>query len=132
MNPNQIVTVLITRMIASPIRILADSLAIGNFDKFLKKAIEYMTRDYTVPQVEDSIIRIEHNDRPNWKMLVTTPDGVFPSLQHAGEYYNVTHSTIRGWCLENSKWKREGFSCQKMFISLNQLKDYCNVKNQSC
>ena len=39
MNPNQIVTVLITRMIASPIRILADSLAIGNFDKFLKKAI---------------------------------------------------------------------------------------------
>jgi len=38
MNPNQIVTVLITRMVASPIRILADSLAIGNFDKFLKKA----------------------------------------------------------------------------------------------
>lgn len=38
MNPNQIVTVLITRMVASPIRILADSLAIGNFDKFLKEA----------------------------------------------------------------------------------------------
>jgi hypothetical protein len=39
MNPNQIVTVLITRMVASPIRIFADSLAIGNFDKFLRKSI---------------------------------------------------------------------------------------------
>lgn len=39
MNTNQIVIVLITRMIASPIRIFADSLAIGNFDKFLRKSM---------------------------------------------------------------------------------------------
>ena len=39
MNPNQTITVLITRMVASPIRIFADSLAIGNFDKFLRKSI---------------------------------------------------------------------------------------------
>jgi hypothetical protein len=39
LNPHQTVTVLITRMLASPIRILADSLAIGNFDKFLNKPI---------------------------------------------------------------------------------------------
>ena len=39
MNPNQTVTVLITRMVASPIRIFADSLAIGNFDKFLRKSL---------------------------------------------------------------------------------------------
>ena len=39
MNPSQTVTVLITRMVASPIRIFADSLAIGNFDKFLNNSI---------------------------------------------------------------------------------------------
>ena len=110
------------------------NMALGKFQdnvEFLKKAIEYMIREYSVPEVEDSIVRIEHNDRPNWKMLVSTPDGLFPSLQHASNYYKVNHTTIRNWCLEGSKWKREGFSCQKMFISLNQLKDHCNVNNQS-
>ena len=30
-----------------------------------------------------------------------------------------------------SSLKKEGLSSQKMFISLNQLKEYCNVQNQS-
>lgn len=110
------------------------NMAIGKFQdniEYLKKAIEYMERDYKIPEAKDSIVKIHHNDRPNWKMLVTTPDGLFPSLQHAAEYYDVNHTTVRGWCLENSKWKRENFSCQKMFISLNQLKEYCDVKNKS-
>lgn len=109
------------------------NMAIGKFQdniEYLKRAVEYLERDYKVPEVEDSIIKINHNDRPNWKMLVTTPDGLFPSLQHAGEFYKVNHTTVRSWCIEGSKWKKEGFTCQKMFISLNQLKDYCNVKNQ--
>jgi hypothetical protein len=110
------------------------NMALGKFQDnidYLKRAIEYMEREFIIPDAEDSIIKINHNDRPNWKMLVTTPDGIFPSLQHAGEYYKVNHTTIRGWCLPNSKWKKEGYTCQKMFISLNQLKEYCNVKNQS-
>jgi len=110
------------------------NMAIGKFQdniEYLKRAIEYMERDYSVPLAEDSIEHIDHNDRPNWKMLVITPVGYFPSLQHAGEYYKVNHTTIRSWCLPDSKWKKEGFSSQKMFISLNQLKEYCNVKNQS-
>ena len=110
------------------------NMALGKFQdniEYLKKSIEYMERNYIVPDIADSVIYIGHNDRPNWKMLVTTPDGVFPSLQHAAEKYNVHHTAIRSWCLPNSKWKKEGFSSQKMFISLNQLKEYCNVKNQS-
>jgi hypothetical protein len=110
------------------------NMAIGKFQdniENLKRAITYMERDYAVPEVEDSIEHIDHNDRPNWKMLVITPDGLFPSLQHAAEYYKVHHTSIKGWCTVNGKWKKEGFSSQKMFISLNQLKEYCNVKNQN-
>lgn len=39
MSPEQTLTLLVTRMLASPIRILADSIAIGNFDNFLKKSV---------------------------------------------------------------------------------------------
>ena len=110
------------------------NMALGKFQdsiEYLKKAVEYMERDYIVPVVKDSIERIDHNDRPNWKMLVSTPDGLFPSLQHAADHYKVHHTAIRSWCIVDSKWKKEGFSSQKMFISLNQLKEYCNVQNQS-
>jgi tetratricopeptide (TPR) repeat protein len=109
-------------------------MALGKFQdsiEYLKKAVEYMERDYVVPVVKDSIKRIDHNDRPNWKILVTTPDGLFPSLQHAANHYKVHHTSIRSWCILDSKWKKEGFSSQKMFISLNQLKEYCNAQNQS-
>jgi hypothetical protein len=107
------------------------NMALGKFQDnvaYLKKAIDYMERDFSVPDVEDSIVKINHNDRPNWKMLVTTPDGVFPSLQHAGRHYNVNATTIRSWCLPG-KYKKEDFSCQKMYISLNQLKEQINVKD---
>jgi hypothetical protein len=110
------------------------NMAIGKFQdnvEYLKRAVEYMERDYKVPEISDSIETINHNDRPNWKMLVTTPDGLFPSLQHAGEFYNTHHTTVRSWCIPDSKWKREGFECQKLFVSLNELKEYCNVKNQN-
>lgn len=107
------------------------NMALGNFQdniEYLRAAIEYMERDFLVPDVDDSIIKISHNDRPNWKMLVETPDGIFPSLKHAGEHYNVNATTIRSWCLPG-KYKKNGFSCQKVYISLNQLKDQINGKN---
>ena len=106
--------------------------ALGGFQDnadIVKNALEYVTRDYKVPAVSDSIKKIGHNDRPNWKMIVTTPDGVFPSLKHAGDHYKVDHTTIRRWCLDSSKQKRDGFSCQKIFISLNQLKEHIDGKN---
>jgi hypothetical protein len=111
------------------------NMGLGKFQdnvEYLKKAIEYMEREFSVPDIEDSIVKINHNNRPNWKMCVTTPDGLFPSLKHAGEFYKVNHTTVRSWCMPNSKWKKEGFECQKMFVSLNELKEYCNVKNQNC
>jgi Uri superfamily endonuclease len=93
----------------------------------LDSAIMYLNKDFTVPEVSDSLGYIDRDDRASWKMLVKTPDGMFPSLQHAGDYYKVNHTTVRGWCLEGSKYRRSGFSCVKMFISLNEMKQ--RIKN---
>jgi len=111
------------------------NMALGKFQdsiEYLQNAVEYLKREYAVPEIEDSIVKINHNDRPNWKMLVTTPDGLFPSFQHAANFYKVHNTTIRCWCMPGNKWKKEGFSCEKMHISLTQLKEYIDVKNQGC
>ncbi len=106
------------------------NMALGKFQddvELVKKAVEYLSREYQVPQIEDKVERIHHNERPNWKMLVTTPDGMFPSMMHAARYYDVHETTIRGWCLSTSKRKKEGFSCEKLYISLTQLKEHIDA-----
>ena len=110
------------------------NMALGKFQDDLQNllnAIEYLKRDYNVPKVSDSIEHITHDDRPNWKMLVTTPDGMFPSMGHAAKHYEVHETTIRGWCLPDSKRKKEGFICEKLYISMNDLKEHINVKTKS-
>lgn len=110
------------------------NMALGKFKdntNFLKKAIEYLERDYHVPEVEDSVKHISHDDRPNWKMLVTTPDGMFPSMSSAAKHYDVHETTMRNWCLPNSKLKKEGFSCEKLYVSMNYLKEYIGDKHQN-
>jgi hypothetical protein len=108
------------------------NMALGKFQdniENVKKAAEYLARDYQVPDIADSVEHISHDDRPNWKMLVTTPDGMFPSMGHAAKHYDVHETTIRGWCLADSKRKREGFSCEKLYVSMNYLKEYISDKN---
>lgn len=110
------------------------NMAIGKFQdnlQYIENALKYLQREYTVPNVEDSIKHISHDDRPNWKMLVTTPNGMFPSMGHAAKYYKVHETTIRNWCLPTSKHKRTGFDCQKLHISMNDLKEYINGKDKN-
>lgn len=110
------------------------NMALGKFQdnvEYLKNAIEYLERDYQVPDVVDSVEHISHDDRPNWKMLVTTPAGLFPSMKHAAKHYDVHETTMRGWCLADSKRKKEGFSCEKLYVSMNYLKEYIGDKNQN-
>ena len=111
------------------------NMALGKFQDNLQNllnAVEYLKREYTVPDIADSVKHIDHNDRPNWKMLVTTPAGMFPSMGHAAKHYDVHETTIRGWCLVGSKRKKEGFSCEKLYISMNNLKEHINGSNKSC
>lgn len=109
------------------------NMALGKFQDNLQNllnAIEYLKREYEVPKIKDSIEDINHNDRPNWKMLVTTPEGMFPAMSHAAKHYKVHETTIRGWCLIGSKRKKEGFSCEKLYISMNNLKEHINGTNK--
>lgn len=92
----------------------------------LNKAIEYLNREYTLPAAADTIGCVHRDDAKGWKMLVVTPASKFPSMQHASEYYSVHTTTIRSWCMAESKYKRDGFSCTKMFASLNEMKDLIN------
>lgn len=94
----------------------------------LNRAIEYLNREYTVPETADTIGQVHRDDAKGWKMFVITPDGKFPSMWHAGEYYGVNATTVRGWCIADSKYKKDGFSCKKMFASLNQMKEL--IKNE--
>ena len=98
----------------------------GDKIELLQKALEYIKRDYTVPDMQDTLGVIERDDAKGWKMLVTTPSGRFPSMWHAGEYYGVNATTVRGWCLENSRYRKEGYSCVKIFASLNEMKELIN------
>lgn len=110
------------------------NMALGKFQDNLQNllnAIEYMKREYKVPNIADTVGHISHDHRPNWKMLVTTPEGIFPSMGHAAKHYKVHETTIRGWCLDGSKRKKEGFSCEKLYISMNDLKEYINEQAKS-
>lgn len=105
--------------------------ALGKFQdnvEYLKNAMDYLSRNFEIPFIKDTITKKDRDDRPNWKMLVTTPDGKFPSLQHAGKHYSINATTIRNWCLPG-KYKKEGYSCEKKYMSLNEIKEYCNVKD---
>jgi hypothetical protein len=109
------------------------NMALGKFQdsiENLKRAISYLEKNYQVPDIKDTIEFIDHNDRPNWKVLVKTPDGLFPSLQNAADYYKVHSTTVRLWCKPDSKSYRPGFSSEKVFSSLNKLKEYCDGKNK--
>lgn len=99
---------------------------LGLFDdnvELLEKAINYLKRNYSVPEIACSLGRIDRDDAPGWKMLVTTPAGKFPSTMHAGEYYGVNATTIRSWCIEGGRYKKDGFNCEKLFLSLNEMKE---------
>lgn len=95
----------------------------GDSKELLKNAINYLDRNYTVPDIECSLGIIDRDNAKGWKLLILTPDGKFPSATHAGRHYGVNATTIRSWCLQDSKYKREGFSCKKIFASINEIKE---------
>lgn len=98
----------------------------------LRRAIEYLEREYSVPLVEETHYFISHTDRQNWKRIVHTPEGLFSSNQAAASYYNVNEATMLSWCgLNKNKphLAREGFKSEKVYMSTNEIKDKYNVKD---
>jgi ribosomal protein S8 len=109
--------------------------ALGKFKdniSFLKRAVEYLQRQYDVPRVEETVYFIPHVDRPNWRRIVHTPDGVFTSNEAASKHFNVHEATMLAWCGLNKKkthLKKEGFVSEKLYISLKEAKEKFNVKD---
>lgn len=99
---------------------------------YLQRAIEYLKRDYTIPNVDETKYFIPHTDRPNWRRLVHTPAGVFSSNQAAARYYNVHESTMLSWCGNNRTrlhLARDEFKSEKVYMSASEIKEKYNVKD---
>lgn len=83
--------------------------ALGQFHddvEILARAITYLQRDYTAPAPEEPTPYIPHTNRRLWRVLITTPDGVFASEQDAARHYGVHASTIRSRTKNLDGWTR--------------------------
>lgn len=84
----------------------------------LHNMIKYLQKDVPIlPEAVDEN-KIKPEDTKRYMCEVTTPDGVFTSYAHAAKYYGVHASTIRTWCLNES---RTEFKFKKLFISQNEM-----------
>lgn len=109
----------------------ACNMALGKFEdniEYLQNAIQYLTRDYQLPEISDTFKVLTQKERAVWRLLITTPDGIFPSAVHAGRYYKVHPTTIRNWCDQSSQWYRPGFNKEKVCMSLIQLEKMISLK----
>lgn len=109
--------------------------ALGKFKDnidYLKKAIKYLQRNYTVPSVGETIYFIPHEERPNWKRIIKTPDGLFCSNISAARYYNVSEATMLSWLgMNKSKphLRKKEFTSEKVYMSMKEIKEKYNVKD---
>lgn len=105
--------------------------------KFLKKALQYLTRDYII-QSEKDIRRKPRSEQARWRNIVTTPVGVFFSYMEAAEYYDVHPCTMATWC-GDKKYDRyngrnrtdEGFSFEQKMLSLKEAQEIQHGKNNN-
>ena len=108
---------------------------IGKFKEdieLLRRAVVYLERVYTVPEILESHTDIPHMDRPNWKRVVYTPEGIFSSNQAAAKHYKVHEATMLSWCGNNKNkphLAKDGFKSQKVFMSTKEIKDKIDVKD---
>jgi hypothetical protein len=108
---------------------------IGKFKEkieLLEKAVEYLKRDYNVPSALETHKDIPRDERPNWKRIVFTSEGIFPSNSAAAKHYNVHEATMLAWCGHNknkSHLHKEGFTSQKVYMSTKEIKENFNVKD---
>lgn len=90
----------------------------------LTKAIEYLSREYLLPE-DKEVVAVDQANKPRWRNVVKTPRGTFASYDEAGKVYGVHPTTIGYWCGTYSHYphlRRDGFTSEKIFCSLNEVK----------
>ena len=97
----------------------------------LKKAAEYVTQTFELPEDKEQQ-NIHQDDKPRWRNIITTPDGVFSSAEQAAKYYNVHSTSITRWCgvydyFKDSKL--DGWNSVRIYSSLNEIRKQYDVKN---
>ena len=85
--------------------------------KLLKAAADYLETEFELPEDKEIVMK-PHKDRPRWRRIVTTPDGVFDSLEAAGKFYNVHPTTVGYWCGTFKNYphlSKDEFSAERVF-----------------
>ena len=96
----------------------------------LQKCIDYVQTEFVIPD-DIPVEPVKQQDKPRWRRIVFTPDGVFSSLTVAAKHYSVDNSTMGVWCGAYDYYvtgQKEGFRQEKVFMSLTELVETYNIK----
>ena len=98
----------------------------------LRKAAMYVEQDYDLPK-DIEIQTKTQQQRVRWRLIIHTPDGTFSSADAASKFYGVGATTIGIWCgvynYYPSGRKKEGFTFEKVFMTMDEIKEQYNVKD---
>lgn len=98
--------------------------------ELLRKAANYVEQNYELP--EDIEIEIKsQKDKPRWRNIIKTPDGVFSSAEAAARFYNTHATTITRWCgvYDYFKGRRDGWESLRVYASQNDIRKEYDVKD---
>jgi len=107
--------------------------ALGKFNDnvdLLSKAIEYLKTEFVLPEDKEQQ-KIGQDDKPRWRNVIQTPNGMFTSAEAAAAYYNTHPTTITRWCgvYEYYEGKLEGWNSIRIYASKNQIRKQYNVED---
>ena len=90
----------------------------------IKMAIKYLEKELpNLGEIGPRYQIIPYKFRSWTRHIIQTPDGTFSSYTKAAEFYEVSNTTIRQWCGNNSKklhLKKIGFTKEEVFASIDQ------------
>ena len=101
----------------------------------LIRAAEYLQKEFDLPE-DREIYSKSQDDKPRWRSIIHTPSGTFSSAEAAARFFDVGATTIGIWCGRYEYYptgkRRDGFTFEKVYMSLNDIKEKYDVKDQSC
>jgi hypothetical protein len=110
------------------------NIGLGKFKddaNLLRKAADYLCQEFKLP-LDVPTLPKSQNDKPRWRNVIKTPDGIFASAEHAAKHYNVHATSIVRWCGMYEYFKDskiDGWESIRTYSSLNDIKDQYGIKD---